>query len=80
MWYHDAMIRTQISLTEEQHEVLLREAGRRGISMAALIREAVDGHLDERRRRRARLLEAAGAAESRLGDLAERHDDYLASG
>lgn len=71
------MIRTQISLTEEQHRRLRSEADRRGLSMAAVIREAVDRLLRERQRNRARLAAAAGVADSGLGDLAERHDHYL---
>lgn len=74
------MIRTQISLTEEQHRRLRSEAERRGVSMAAVIREAVDRLLRERGDRRERLASAAGVADSGLGDLAERHDDYLGTG
>jgi hypothetical protein len=36
------MVRTQISLTEEQHAALTELAAARGTSMSALIRAAVD--------------------------------------
>ena len=75
------MIRTQISLTVNQMNRLRRLASRRGTSMAAVIREAVDATVpdedDDRHRRFQRALEFAGAGASGLADLAERHDDYL---
>ncbi len=76
------MIRTQISLTEAQLRRLRREAARRGVSMAELVRQAVDqvvpDELEERRQLRLRALRAAGIYSSGAGDIAERHDDYLA--
>jgi len=76
------MEQTQISLRPEQATRLRRLARDRGTSMAALIREAVDrvypedadGSLEARYRR---ALDAIGSGNSGLGDLAERHDDYL---
>jgi Arc/MetJ-type ribon-helix-helix transcriptional regulator len=74
------VIRTQISLTEEQHEALRHLASRRARSMSALIRDAVDSLLvregGDRRSARARFKAAAGSAAG-PADLAERHDDYL---
>ena len=77
------MLRTQIQLTEEQAARLKKIAGARNRSVAKLIREAVDEYLradvvqsDDEKRRRA--LKAAGCASSGLGDLAEKHDEYLA--
>ena len=59
------MIRTQISLTPAQTERLRRVARSRGMSMAAVIREAIDAVVpdeDTRRRRlRQRLASAAGS-------------------
>jgi hypothetical protein len=78
------MIRTQISLTPAQHARLRRVARDRGVSMSAVIREAVDAQVvDEdaawlERRRRAFAL--AGAFRSGHTDTAERHDDVLAEG
>jgi hypothetical protein len=37
------MIRTQISLSEEEHEAAKREAARLGISLAALLRRSLRG-------------------------------------
>ncbi len=77
------MIRTQIQLTESQVREVKRWADERGVSMAAIIREAVDAHLRDSGRPSwdeivERAIAAAGTAHSGLGDLAERHDDYLA--
>jgi hypothetical protein len=77
------MVRTQIQLTEEQAEKLKTAAARRGISMAALIRQGIDAFLaqhsepstEEIYQRAAR---AAGAHHSGTRDTASRHDDYLA--
>jgi len=74
------MIRTQISLTEEQMAALRRMARQRRVSMASLVRGAVDAELERGATEAAwdRAMRAAGAFDSRLGDVAERHDDYLA--
>lgn len=44
--YHDVVIRTQISLDERQMEGLRELARRRNVSMAELVREAVDALLE----------------------------------
>lgn len=76
------MIRTQISLTEEQMRRLRREARRQHVSLAAIIREAVDRVVpDEDAQRRERveaLLAAAGSAASGSGSVAREHDEALA--
>ena len=76
------MIRTQVSLTEDQMRRLRREARRRHISMAAVIRDAVDRAVpDEDRLRHDRveaLLAAAGSAASGTGTVARDHDEVLA--
>lgn len=76
------MKRIPIGLTEPQHERLTREARRRRVSVAALVREAVDqvfpDELEQRRELHRRSLRAVGAFHSGLGDVADRHDDYLA--
>lgn len=75
------MIRTQVSLTEEQMGRLRREARRRHVSLAAIIRDAVDRVVpDEDAQRHERvetLLNAAGSAASVTGTVARDHDDEL---
>ena len=73
------MIRTQISLTEEQMHRLRSEARRRGISLAALVREAVYAQVgeDEWEARKRRAMEVVGAFHSGRSDISERHDTCL---
>jgi ribbon-helix-helix CopG family protein len=73
--------RTQISLTAGQARELRRLARKRGISMAALIREAVDrtygiGSADGVRWERA--LASIGGSRSDRSDVSERHDEHVA--
>lgn len=73
------MVRTQISLTEEQAERLRAEAAARGVSQAALLRDALDEFL-ARTSFAARIdhvRSLAGAYRSGCGNLAEDHDEYL---
>ena len=76
------MQRTQISLTRDQMQRLRRESTKRGVSMAHVIREAVDAYVPDREHDRAAMIERALAASGRYRsgapDVAERHDDYLA--
>ncbi|MBI5016789.1 MAG: ribbon-helix-helix protein, CopG family [Deltaproteobacteria bacterium] len=71
------MIRTQISLTDEQASFLKAVSARRHRSVSAVIREAVD----ELRRREASPVEQAlallGAFEADRTDVAVRHDTYF---
>lgn len=75
------MIRTQISLTEEQHARLRALAAERGESMSALIREAVEtaAAVDRRRDAHRRLLEWVRDTGFKSGDtdVSENHDEYL---
>ena len=75
------MIRTQISLTEDQMRRLRSEARRRHVSLASIIRDAVDRVVpDEDASRSARidaLLAAAGSTASGSGTVARDHDDLL---
>ena len=73
------MIRTQISLTEEQMERLRRLAKRRGVSIAAVVRDAVDRCVegDESASRLERLLGAAGAFSSGTANTSKDHDAVL---
>jgi hypothetical protein len=77
------VIRTQVSLTEEQMRRLRKEARRQGVSLAAVVRDAVDRVVpdedEERLRRLESLLAAAGSAASGTGTVARDHDAVLAS-
>ena len=77
------MVRTQIQLTETQARLLHEQAQKSGVSVAALIREAVDEYLAKlqgggRRELVERAKEAAGKYHAHLPDLARNHDRYLA--
>jgi len=76
------MIRTQVQLTEQQMAKLRQRAAEQGVSVAALVREAVDRHLvdSDTAARRRRAVEAVRSSHYRSGfsDISERHDDYLA--
>lgn len=83
--YDGFMIRTQIQLTEEQSEGLKRLATEAGISMAELVRQAVDrllasGGAPDRDEIARRSLALIGTFSSGIPDLAEEHDRYLAEG
>ena len=73
------MIRTQISMTEEQAEGLRRLAALRRRSQAALLRDALDDLLDQdqQARRVAKARDAVGAFRSGRPDGSERHDEAL---
>ena len=75
------MIRTQVSLTEHQMRRLRRASRERGVSIAALVREAVDRSLpdadDDLIARQRRAFGLAGAFASGHRDTAERHDEVL---
>ena len=77
------MVRTQIQLSERQVKALKKLAVQRKVSVAELIRQAVDEQLravgqagPEERKQRA--IAAAGRYNSGLTDLATNHDKYLA--
>jgi len=73
------MIRTQISLTEDQMKRLRAEARRRRLPVAALVREAVERGLAtrsaDRQARFRRAMSAVGRFRSEAGDTAARHDE-----
>jgi len=78
------MVRTQIQLTERQARELKRIAAREGVSMAEIIRRAVDSKIKqggvevpwEERVRRA--MAVMGKFQSGIRDLSVNHDKYLA--
>lgn len=78
------MVRTQIQLTEEQAEEIKRIARAHHVSVAEIIREAVDNVIrsgagmaasEEDRRRRA--LKAVGKFNSGKREISRKHDKYL---
>jgi hypothetical protein len=73
------MVRTQVSLTDEQMRRLRAEARRRRMPIAAIVREAVDRAVPadpgERRAQFQRALSAVGRFDSGSGDVAARHDE-----
>jgi hypothetical protein len=78
------VIRTQVSLTEEQMRRLRREARRRHISLAAVVRDAIDRTVPDEDQSRIDRVEAllgvAGTAASETGTVARDHDDLLRDG
>lgn len=73
------MVRTQIQLTEAQARALKRLAAARSVSMAEVIRQAIDQHVNSektlgREELRRRAANAAGRFLDPRGDLAEEHD------
>jgi hypothetical protein len=78
-----AMVRTQIQLTERQARELKRMAAREGVSMAKVIRRAVDAKIRAggevpREERVRRAMAVMGKFHSGIKDLAVNHDKYLA--
>lgn len=74
------MIRTQISLPADLMARAKRAADDRGLSLAALVRDALRRYLadDDRQRRLDRAKRAVGGFHSGHGDLARGHDEALA--
>jgi predicted transcriptional regulator len=78
------MVRTQIQLSEAQSEAVKKLARERSVSMAAVIRDAVDEYvrresgvsMDERWQRS---LAAVGGFHSGRNDLSQTHDDEFAA-
>ena len=76
------MVRTQIQLTEEQAKKVKKIAAHRGVPMAEVIRDAIDGMIRSNARtipqeRRKRALEIVGKFRSGKSDVSIRHDAYL---
>ena len=67
----------QIYLRQDQVQALRMVAERRGESFAALVRQGVDLFLDKLPPNEDPLLDILGSFDSGIGDLAEKHDDYL---
>jgi len=76
------MVRKQVRLTDEQALMVETQAAMQHISVAELIRRTIDMSLAMRAtpdatELRKRALAAIGCGHSGLGDVSERHDDYL---
>lgn len=78
------MIRTQISLTEEQMNTLKALSAEKGESIAEIIRQAIDEMFHSKsfithEQRRQRALQAAGRfiSEGEAANVSDDHDDYL---
>lgn len=69
------MKRTTVKLPEDLDTKLRCEAERRGMTVSALTREAIEMHLGVGRRR---ILHGAGAGRSGLGDASRRVDEIFA--
>ncbi len=77
------MVRTQIQLTEAQARGLKKLSAERGVSMAELVRQAVERILEEDEwKEKWRRVLAMPTFSSPLGetDVAEEHDKYLGEG
>ena len=74
------MVRTQIQLTDEQMRALKAMAAQRRVSMAEVIRQAVERMMaeDERKERWRGALAIMGRHRSGLSDVSTNHDKYLA--
>lgn len=76
------MVRTQIQLTEEQVNQLKKLAQAKHLSVAELVRQAIDilikssAALDIKEQRK-RAIAAAGRFHSKVPDLSTAHDRYL---
>ncbi|MBM4055740.1 MAG: ribbon-helix-helix protein, CopG family [Planctomycetes bacterium] len=77
------MVRTQIQLTEEQVKALKKIALSRHLSIAEIIRQAVDtvirtNTMVDIEERRKRAIDIAGRFSSGKRDISRKHDIYLA--
>jgi len=79
------MVRTQIQLTEDQVRTLKKIALSRELSIAELIRQAVDAMIksstaSDPEDRMKRALDIVGRFSSGKNDVSKHHDAYLAEG
>jgi len=68
----------QIYLRLDQVDALRALSRRKGESVAALVRRGVDRLLEEIPPEEDPLLEVIGLFDSGIGDLSEKHDQYIA--
>jgi len=67
----------QVYLRSDQLDALRALSRRRGESIAGLVRQGVDKLLEEVPPEEDPLLEVVGLYDSGVGNLAEKHDEYL---
>jgi hypothetical protein len=67
----------QVYLRSDQMDALRSLSKRRGESMAELVREGVDKVLEEVPPEENPLLDIIGIFDSGMGDLSEKHDEFL---
>ena len=75
------MIRMQVQFDAAEAEALRRAASERGVSISAVVREAVDRCVlahEDRNTAVDRSLTVAGRYSSGSGDVSARHDEYFA--
>jgi hypothetical protein len=70
--------RFQVYLRHDQIDALRSLSNHRGISMAQLVREGIDRILEELPTEENPLLDIIVKFDSGLGDLSEKHDEFLA--
>jgi hypothetical protein len=77
------MVRTQVQLTDRQAEALRRRSKRENVSVAELVRQAIDvftrAEPSSGQELRERAIQAAGRFASGLHDTSTRHDDALSA-
>jgi hypothetical protein len=76
------MVRTQIQLTDEQAREIKKVALAKGVSVAEIIRRAVEGAIKSSTKadmveRQKRALEIVGRFRSGKHDVSKKHDTYL---
>jgi hypothetical protein len=72
--------RTQIYLRDDQYNILNRQASKKKVSIAELIRQAIDRFLPElavKTKEEDSLNKIIGLGKSGLKDVSEKHDKYL---
>jgi predicted DNA-binding protein len=70
-------VRTQVLLSREQRDRLERLAAERGVSVGALIREAIDRYLPPRTRSRKEAFEAIRALRLPVGDRPAMEEEIV---
>ncbi len=70
-------VRTQVLLTREQRERLERLAAERGVSVGALVREAIDRYLPPRRRSRKEAFEVIMALRLPVDDWQAMEEEII---
>jgi signal transduction protein with GAF and PtsI domain len=76
------MVRTQIQLTDEQAREIKKVAAAKGVSVAEIVRRAVEGVIKssakaDREERQRRALEIVGKFRSGKRNVSKKHDAYL---